>query len=344
MHNLKQLITFVKVVEEQSFAGAARRLRITNAAISKQVRALEDEMKILLLNRTTRRLSLTEAGKVYYEHAKRLVYEMNEIETLFHEIRAEPKGVLKIASARHFAECYLIPYLEDFLKKYPKISFELLIVERTPNLEREGIDISVGHTYVGGQDDIHKMLTKVRYAFCASPSYLQQFGIPKSPEDLKKHRYITHSNRIPDNVLTFKNTKEVRLEPFLRIDDSRIMVECAKQGLGIVKLHHYAIKEEIQKNELVEILQEFDSTTQPIYLCYQPHRYLHPKIRHFIDFFSKKVITRSEVNSPTRLAIVRMSLPIPPLLSHKPFFTCLKYPNNDSITSDVPGAVLPKES
>lgn len=289
MHNLKRLIIFVRVVEEESFAAAARKLGITSAAVSKQVIALEDEMKILLLRRTTRRLSLTEAGKIYFEHAKRLVHEMNEIETLFHEIRAEPAGVLKIATARHFAECYLIPNLEEFFRLYPRLKLELLIVERIPDLAKEGIDVSVGHTYVGGQDDIHKKLTEVRYAFCASPSYLAKFGVPQTPDDLKNHRYITHSNRKPDNVLTFRNAKEIRLEPFLKVDDSRIMVECAKAGLGIVKLHHYAIREELRGDELVEVLHSFDSSQQPIYLCYQPHRYLHPKIRHFIDFFSQKI-------------------------------------------------------
>lgn len=289
MHDLKRLIIFTSVVEEMSFAGAARKLGITNAAVSKQVITLEETLKIQLLQRTTRKLQLTEAGKIYFEHAKRVLGELQEIESVFHDLKAEPSGNLRIGCARHFAECYLIPHLEEFLGKYPKINMEILILERTPNLAREGIDINMGHRYVGGEDDIHKKISEVKYVFCASPEYLHKFGVPQKPQDLHQHRYITHFNRNPDDLLKFRNGKEIRLKPFLRVDDSRIMVECAKQGLGIVKLHKYAVADALKNKELVEVLKGWDNSIQPIYLCYQPQRYMQPKIRHFIDFFCEKV-------------------------------------------------------
>jgi DNA-binding transcriptional LysR family regulator len=289
MGHLKRLTIFVKVVEENSFAGAARSLGITNAAVSKQVIALEDELKTQLLQRTTRRLDLTEAGKIYYDHAKRIVKEIDEIESLFLDMKAEPAGHLIVASARHFASVYLVPHLDEFLARYPKVSLELHILERITNLEREGIDINVGHAFVGGPDDIHRKIATTKYAYCASPAYLKKFGVPTKPEDLHNHRYITHQMRKPNNVLIFRDGKEIQLEPFLRINDSKIMIECARQGLGIIKLHRYAMAEEIKKGELQEVLEGWDTSIQPIYLCYQPQRYLHPKIRHFIDFFLTKI-------------------------------------------------------
>lgn len=289
MNQLKRLNIFIKVIEEMSFAGAARKLGITNAAVSKQVIALEDDLKVQLLRRTTRKLEITEFGKIYYEHAKRIANELQEIENLFFDIRSEPSGNLKIASSWHFAECYLIPNLEEFLNLYPKLKVEMIIMERVPDLAKEGIDLNMGHTFVGGPDDIHKKIAETKYAYCAAPIYLKNYGTPQVPEDLLKHRYITHRNRVPDNTLKFRDGKEIRLEPFLRIDDSRIMIACAKQGLGIIKLHKYAVQEAIRKKELVEVLKGWDTSVQPIYICYQPHRYVQPKIRRFIDFFSSKV-------------------------------------------------------
>jgi DNA-binding transcriptional LysR family regulator len=290
MSNLKRLVVFATVVEENSFAAAARKLGITNAAVSKQVMALEDELKAQLLHRTTRRLKLTEEGTIYFEHAKRIVKEMREIESLFLDIKGEPSGHIKVVTARHFAEYYIIPHLDEFLKLYPKISLELLIQERLLDMAKEGIDVNVGHAFVGGPDDIHRKIAEVKYAFCASPAYLEKFGTPKTPEDLHKHRYITHRNRVPNNVLKFRNKKEIRIDPFLRLDDSRMMIACAKKGLGIIKLHRYAMAEDIKRGELVEILDGWDTSIQPIYLCYQPQRYVHRKIRTFIDFFCAKVI------------------------------------------------------
>ncbi|HRD56294.1 MAG TPA: LysR substrate-binding domain-containing protein [Parachlamydiaceae bacterium] len=143
---------------------------------------------------------------------------------------------------------------------------------------------------------MHKKVYEANYGFYASPDYLKRFGIPENPEDLVWHRYITHRNRNPDNVLKFRNKKEIKLKPFLSIDDSRTMIECAKQGLGIIKLHSYTVAEALQKKELVEILEGFDDSIQPIYLCYQPRRYIQPKIRHFIDFFCAKFAKKPNTN------------------------------------------------
>lgn len=289
MNDLRRLIIFVTVIEENSFAAAARKLGVTNAAVSKQVIALEEALKTQLLERTTRSLKVTEEGKIYYDHAKKIVKEMQEIESLFLDMRCEPSGQLRIASARHFSECYIIPHLNEFLEVYPKISIDLIIQERLLDLAKEGIDVSVGHSFVGGPDDIHRKISEAHYSFCASPAYLNKYGIPQKPEDLYQHRYITHRNRIPDNVLKFRNKKEIHIEPFMRLNDSRMMIACAKSGLGIIKLHHYSMASEIKKGELVEILQGWDTSIQPIYLCYQPQRYVHPKIRTFINFFCTKI-------------------------------------------------------
>lgn len=287
--NTKHLLTFLLVIEENSFAGAARKLHLTNAAVSKQINTLEESLGVILIKRTTRKVTLTEAGHLFYDHAKNLANEINEIQSLFSTYKKEPSGHLKIGSSWHFAEHILIPNLEEFSKLYPKITIELLIIEKIPDLSKEGIDINMGHTFVGGPDDIIKKVGETRYVLCASPAYLDTYGIPKKPQDLVKHRYITHRMRQPDNVLTFKKGVEIVLDPFLRLNDSRTMIQCALNHLGIIKLHRYAVTNEMKQGRLIEILKGWDDSKQPINICYQPQRYVQPKIRTFLDFIYSKI-------------------------------------------------------
>lgn len=289
MSKLERLETFIAVVEENSFVRASVKLGISNAAVSKQVSCLEKDLGVQLLNRSSRQLTLTESGHLYYEHAKKLAEGIKDIDSLLSDLRKEPSGPLFVSCGRHFAECLIIPHLFEFNKSYPKIQLRLDVSERLHDLAREGIDINMGHSRVGGPHDIHRKIASTRYVICASPDYLAQNGTPLKPEDLYKHRYITHSSRDPDNVLLFKKGKELHLEPFMRINDTLIMKSCAIQGIGVVKMHHYAVADALKDGKLVEVLNGFDETIQNIYLCYQPTRYLQPKIRHFIDFFVAKI-------------------------------------------------------
>ena len=210
MSKLERLQTFVKVVEENSFTAAARHLRISNVAVTKQINALEDELGVQLLVRTTRKLSLTEAGRVCFEHAKILSNNLQEMEGLFSEMRSEPVEI-KVGCSPYLAETFLVPHLHEFLTLYPKISLTLEIYERIVELAKEGVDINIGHNlaYISRDaQDIVRSIGSTRYILCASPAYLEKFGIPKKPKDLLKHRYITHSMRRPDNVLEFDHDVE----------------------------------------------------------------------------------------------------------------------------------------
>lgn len=288
MAKLEQLFTFVTVVEENGFAAAGRKLKISNAAVSKQITKLETTFGIHLLKRTTRNLSLTESGRLLYTLVRKLKLELKEIENLFSGMSSEPSGTLRIACAWHFAEVVLIPNLFEFYKKYPKVTIDIIYVERIPDLAKECVDISVGTAFFNSQDDILKKIAETKYIYAASNKYLKEWGIPKKPQDLLKSRYLTHLERVPDNVLSF-NKKEIVVEPFMRLNDSRLMIKCALEGLGLVKLHRYALQEHINKGLLVEVLKGCDDSIQPIYLSYQPARFLSPKIRHFIDYISPKI-------------------------------------------------------
>ncbi|HAU2103196.1 TPA: LysR family transcriptional regulator, partial [Legionella pneumophila] len=169
----------------------------------------------------------------------------------------------------------------------PKLQIKIELAERFPDLAQESIDVLFGVSMEGPPELVRKRVSATRYVLCASPDYLANNGIPKIPSDLAKHRYITHSMRNPDNLVTFKGDEQIYVEPVLWLNDSRALCECAMLGMGIIKLHEYIVAEALQDGRLIEILPEFQEPHLSVYLYYQASRYLQPKIRRFIDFFTK---------------------------------------------------------
>lgn len=284
MSKLERIVAFIAVVEENSFAAAARKQGVSTAAISRQVARLEADLNAILLKRTTRKISLTETGIEYFQQCKTALHTLQNAELEIAESQKQATGILHITTSRYFALEYLFPRLPEFMQQNPKLRIRLDLAERFPDLSAEGIDILFGVSMSGPEELVQKRVTTTRYVLCASPIYLKKFGTPKKPADLQQHRYITHSMRKPDNVLLFKEAKIV-LEPILWLNDSRAMCECAIQGMGIVKLHDYIVADALQNKLLIEILPKFSEPKQPVYLYYQHSRYLQPKIRRFIDFF-----------------------------------------------------------
>jgi DNA-binding transcriptional LysR family regulator len=286
MSKLERINAFISVVEQNGFAAAARKDGVSTAAISRQVARLEFDLKAELLQRTTRQISLTEIGAEYYQHSKKALAELAEAEMAISDSRGEPTGILRVTSSRYFAVKYLIPQLPEFMALNPKLRVKVELAERFPDLTKENIDLIFGVSMEGPEALVRRRVATTRYVLCVSPAYLEKYGEPRVPADLSKHYYITHSMRKPDNVVTFKNNKEIYVEPILWLNDSRAMCECAIQGMGIVRLHDYIVTDALEDGSLVEILPEFCEREQPVYLYYHQSRYLQPKIRRFIDFYT----------------------------------------------------------
>jgi DNA-binding transcriptional LysR family regulator len=287
--SLGRIEIFVKVVELGSFSEAARSQKISTAAVSKQIALLESEAKIKLLDRTTRRVRLTEGGQAYFQQCKKVLSEYQIAQSLLSHLSQEPAGDLFVVSARYFGEAWIVPFLREFQELYPKILLDLELAERMPDLEKENVDLIFGMSMAGPLNSIQKKLTSTRYVLCASPDYLKQFGVPRRISDLKNHRYITHRMRKPDSKVTFKNKLEIHIDPVLRLNDTGTMLECALQGMGIVKLHDYVVQNALDQGSLIEILPGSLESQIPVYLYYREGRYLQPKVRHFIDFFSARI-------------------------------------------------------
>ncbi len=287
MNKLECITAFIAVVEKNSFVAAAKKCGISTAAVSRKISHLEFEFKTKLLHRTTRKISLTEIGAQYYQQCKKLIKELIEAESAIMGNQSELTGILNITSSRYFAIRHLIPKLPGFMALYPQLKIKLELAERFPDLDKEEVDLIFGVSVEGPEKLVRKRVATTHYVRCASPQYLKEYGTPKIPADLSQHRYIAHTMRVSNNVEKFKGNKEIYVKPILFLNDSRAMRECAIQHMGIVKLHDYVVNHALQDGRLVEILSEYREARQSVYLYYQQSRYLQPKIRKFIDFFTQ---------------------------------------------------------
>lgn len=286
MLNPTLLITFIEVVNRGSMANAARHLKITPAAVSKHILALENDLGLQILNRSTRRIELTDEGQIYFDHAKRILEAYREADSAISDSKEEPSGVLKLVCGPEIGSLYLFPFLQEFHERYPKLRLNIDVTQTVPNLEREKVDIVLGLSSGIPSNCIQRTLRYSRWIFCASPEYLKKYGVPKKPPDLVDHNIITHSMRRPNDVIKFKKGETLHFEPVLYLNDTRSMKMCALHGMGIVQLHDYIVAEDLQEKRLVEILKGYSEQkkTIPIHISYLQTSFVHIKIRKFIDF------------------------------------------------------------
>lgn len=286
MFNPVWLVSFVEVVNRTTMAEAARQLKITPAAISKHILSLEKHLGFPLLKRSTRRVGLTSEGILYFEEAKNILDAYKRAEAVLSHSKEEPSGLLKVLCGPQIGNLYVIPYLKDFLNKYPKIRLQVDFTQAVPDLEKENIDVVIGLTSGIPPHWIQRTLMQSRWMFCASPEYLADHGSPKKPSDLKKHKIITRILREPNNRIEFKTGESLLFEPYLYFNDTRAIRRAALNHLGIAQLHEYIISGDLKEKRLVEILQKHteQKKTIPIHISYFPSSHIHIKIRCFVDF------------------------------------------------------------
>lgn len=287
MHTFNHIHTFVKVVELNNFSAAAKELGLTVAAVSKHVSQLEQSLNVTLMTRTTRKLVLTEIGHQYYLQCKNILRAVEVADAIIAQTQNEPSGLLKIKSERYFAERWIVPKLPSFQKLYPKVQLDVEIAERTPDLLKENFDLVFGRAIQQNDNIIEKTITTTHFTLCASPKYLQKHGMPKVPRDLVNHYYLSHSMRLPNDLLQFDNGEHIYLEPVLLLNDSDALLQCALNGMGIIKLQHYVVADALNNGELVEILTNHSHPPISIRVFYQPERYLHTKVKAFYDFICR---------------------------------------------------------
>jgi DNA-binding transcriptional LysR family regulator len=280
------LITFVEVVHRASMVKAAQHLAITPAAVSKQIQALETQVGLPLLKRSTRRVELTPEGQIYFEHAKQILTAYQQADAALSHAKEEPSGLLKVVCGPQIGYQHLLPHLREFTQRYPQLRLQMDFTQIMPDLEKENVDVVLGLTAGIPSSYVQRTLFYARWVLCASPAYLKRQGTPKRPSDLASHQLITHMSRQPNNVIDFSTGESIHFDPLLYFNDTRAMRRAALQELGIVRLHDYIVSQDIEEGQLVEILAKhsLQAKTIPIHISYRPSSQVHLKVRKFVDF------------------------------------------------------------
>ena len=288
MDRLTEMEAFATVVDQGGFTDAARKMGISKSAVSKHVSALEARLGARLLNRTTRRVSPTEIGLVYYDRARRVLNDAGEADSIVTAMQSAPSGVLRMAVATDFGVGLLSPILDEFLADYPEISVNMVLKNRYVELISEGFDMAIR---VGEMEDSSlraRKITDTTQRLIASPRYFQQHGRPARIDDLNEHRLLHYSNQASANVWKITapsgEVRQVRGNGWLTVNDGQSLLNAAAKGLGIAYLPSFLYHEAMAQGLVEDVIPDLPQTTLGIYAVYPPGRYTQPKVRAFIDF------------------------------------------------------------
>ncbi|WP_116299945.1 LysR family transcriptional regulator [Klebsiella aerogenes] len=288
---IEYLNIFIQVVEQGSFSKAADVLQIHRPTVSKAIQQIEHDLDVKLIHRTTRKLNITAEGDEFYHHARHVLAEVNDMMASFSPT-LPPRGRLRLDVPLALAHAILIPNLKHFQSLYPDIDVVLVSSDKKTDLIAEGVDCLVRLGELQNSSFISRRLGDIRMVTCAAPSYLQQHGRPETLADLGQHRAINFFSEHSRDVMEWKFIKDgdvVSLRPAgnMLVDNSDILLSCGLAGLGIIQATFDALAPHIASGALEEVLPQYPSVSKPVSVMYPDRRYLSPKVRVFIDWFSE---------------------------------------------------------
>jgi DNA-binding transcriptional LysR family regulator len=279
-------------VEAKSFSAAADRLGMSKSLASRHVSALERGLSVKLLNRSTRKLSLTEAGALFYEHCARIVQEAELAEQRLTRTQSEPAGLVRVTAVPAFAVRHVLPALTEFYQKYPKIQVKLFCSNRALDLGDEGFDLGIRVSFDPAPNLVARKLAANRSVLCASPAYLKRHGVPRRIEDLRKHECVLFPAVAPKGVWTLRRGRRkysVQVAGVLETDEMDVVRAAVVAGLGISFLPLYMVGDDLRQGQLVPLLRQFQVVPESaIYLVYLPNRTLSSRVRALIDFLTER--------------------------------------------------------
>ncbi len=292
MDKFNDINIFVKSAQTRSFSVAAQQLGMSPSAVSKAVMRLEESLSIRLMNRTTRKITLTDDGAAFYERCRQILSELEEAELELKRSQATPTGTLRVNITSELGRLRIIPALPKFLSRYPDLKLDISLSNRITDLIEEGID-AVVRTGIGPDNRlILHGLAKARFIVCASPRYLRRYGIPQTLEDLKHHNCISFVSPWTGRVFDWQfqqGGQEVRLpvEGNLHLNNGEAILDVALASIGLVQVYNYIAGEAIAQGKLKPVLEKYAAPGSPISVVYPQKRHLSAKIRVFVDFMSE---------------------------------------------------------
>lgn len=292
MDSLTGLRVFVKVVETGSFTAAAEALELSRAMVSKHVQTLEARLGVRLLQRSTRRVALTEAGSRYHARASAWLEDMDTTEAELGQLITEPRGTLRISAPMSFGRVYVAPLLGEFLNRHPGLRINLALADRAVDLIEDGYDLAVRIGELADSSLVCRRLAATRLLLCASPGYLARYGTPDHPAELSGHECLSY--RLSDTPSDWHfndadgHTATVRIDGRVRADNGEALCEAAANGLGIVLQPDFIAGPFLQAGRLLALLPGWNTREIGIHAVYPERRYLPARARRFIDFLAER--------------------------------------------------------
>ncbi|NKB51143.1 MAG: LysR family transcriptional regulator [Rhizobiaceae bacterium] len=292
MDQFSRISMFLSVVDNGSFAGAARELGISSSAVSKQVQNLEHELKVKLLNRTTRQVSLTEEGAVYFERAGRALVDLQEAKEQIYELRSNPRGPIKVSLPISLGLKFLTPAIVSFARDYPEVELNVSLDDRHVDIVAEDYDLVLRIGSLPDSSLVARRLASCPLLICASPAYLKQHGTPETPEELSQHNVLAYTRNNASNDWRYQSADgkpgHVSLKGTFKCDAGDILCQSAIAGLGIVILPVFYIATHLVSGELQVILPEYETSPQrEIHAVFRPNPYMSTRMRLFVDHLAK---------------------------------------------------------
>ena len=286
--DLNDIVVFTRVVQTGSFTAASHALDMTKSSVSRKVSELEDRVGARLLQRSTRKLGLTDIGRAYYDHCARIVSELEEADLAVSRMQQEPRGLLRVTVPLAFGQLGKI--LSELLKRHPELQLEVVATDRRVDLIEEGFDVALRAGTLEDSTLIARPIGAIKRPLVAAPSYLRKNGIPKTPADLEKHECLQFSAaqwtlKAPNKSVTVSTPSR------LVVNDFDILHQAALTGLGIASLPEHLVEDDLAKKRLKRVLSAWCTADTPMHAVYPSARHLSPKVSRFLDAISKNFAT-----------------------------------------------------
>lgn len=315
MDKLEQMKVFAGVADAGNLTRAADLFGITKSRVTRIIQELEADYRTKLLNRTTRKVSLTDAGRTYYARAKRILSEFDQIEDELVGDAGEPKGVLRVNVSVSVATMALIPALTGFQNQYPGIRLELGVTDRRTDLAGDGVDYMIRAGEVTQPSLVSRRIGELAFTTCASPRYLRRYGMPSSPEQLETTHpvvgYFSESSgrHYPFDFARGAERVELHGNRALSVSDTNALMAAALADIGVVQVPTITVRPLIEEGRLVPVLPDWECEPVPVSIAYLPHRHLGPKHRAFVDWVAS-LLAASAPRRPSPVSDIGVRPPV----------------------------------
>lgn len=291
MDKLRAMEVFVRIVDAGSLTAAADALGVSAPAVVRTLAALERAVGVRLLNRTTRRSSLSDEGREYYERCRRVLSEVEAADAALMARRTEPKGRLRLTAPVTYGRMRVAPVVTAFIARHPAVEVEVLLLDRVVDLVEEGVDAAIRIAHLPESSLVAVPLGETRRVVCAAPAYLRRAGTPEVPGDLAGHRCVVFTGLAANNEWVFngKPPPRVTVRPVLRTNQFDVAMNAVLQGLGCGQFLCYQVEALIKARKVRRILGAFEPPPVPVHLVYPHARLLSPNVRAFVDFAAARL-------------------------------------------------------